>query len=505
MHTDLKIILQAESISKTFAGVQALQNVSLDIYAGQVNAVVGENGAGKSTLMKILSGVYQDYDGRLLLDGKSVVFTNPNEAQRHGVAIIHQELNLIPGLSAAENIFLGREPLDRWGLIDFASMNDHAATLLHRLKLDVDPRTPVNELRVGQQQVVEIAKALSLNARVIIMDEPTSAISDQEINVLFDLIRELTAQGTAVVYISHKLDELFRIGDRVTVLRDGKLIAAQPLAGLTQDDLVRMMVGRDVKEFFVKNHQSDEEKLLEVEELQLARKGRIIFRNVSFCLRRGEVLGIFGLMGAGRTELLETLFGLHPQSSRGMVRVNGRNVALDSPEQAIAAGISLAPEDRKADGLVLGMSVAENITLAFMEHVTRHGLIQRALEKKIADDLISRLGIKTPSARQIVENLSGGNQQKTVLAKWLARAPKILLLDEPTRGIDIKAKNEIYQTINELARSGLGIIMVSSELPEILAIADRILVLARGGIAGEFLQAKATEERLLKAAITGVH
>ncbi len=498
-------VLKAEGISKSFTGVKALKDISVEIYAGRVNAIVGENGAGKPTLMKILAGVYQDYEGQLYLDGRAASFANPREAQERGIAIIHQELNLIDGLSAAENIFLGREFLSRTGLIDYAAMNAEAERLLHRLGLEIDPRTPVGELRVGQQQIVEIAKALSLNARILIMDEPTSAVSDQEVEVLFALISELKRQGVAVVYITHKLDELFRIGDDVTVLRDGRLIASRPLRGLTQDDVVKMMVGRDLGGFFVKDHQPSGEILLRVENLSLEhpeRPGAYVFRNVSFDLKRGEVLGIFGLMGAGRTELLETLVGLHPNRSSGRILIQGREADIRSPEQAAAFGIGLAPEDRKADGLVLNMSVAENVTLASLQKAVRHGVIRSAAEQRLAEEYVQKLAIKTPSTRQIVENLSGGNQQKVVLAKWLAADPRVLLLDEPTRGIDVGAKNEIYRLINQLAKDGLGIIMVSSELPEILAIADRILVLARGGIAGEFIQSEATEEKLLKAAVT---
>lgn len=498
------ILFRAEHISKSFPGVRALDDVSVDIHAGQVNAIVGENGAGKSTLMKILSGVYQEYEGHLVLDGQPVSFASPKAAQEHGIAIIHQELNLIPHLNIAENVFLGREFHTRLGLIDDARMIKETRTLLQHLKLDVDPLTTIDELRVGQQQIVEIAKALSLNARIIIMDEPTSAISDSEVHVLFEMIRDLKSRGVAIVYITHKLDELFEIGDRVTVLRDGRMVDSRPLSGLAHDDIVRMMVGRDVEKFFVKEQIKSKAQMLRVRNLSLPHPQRpddFVIKDVSFEAKQGEVLGLFGLMGAGRTELLECMFGLHASKSSGDVFVEKKHVNLSSPQQAIQAGIALVPEDRKSEGLVLNMSVAENTSLATIEQTESFGFLNASRETQLAERFAKTLNIKTPSVLRSVETLSGGNQQKVVLAKWLATDPKVLLLDEPTRGIDINAKNEIYQLINSLAQSGLAIVFVSSELPEILAIADRILVLSQGRLSGEFLQDEATEEKLLKAAI----
>jgi ribose transport system ATP-binding protein len=498
------IVLQARGISKAFGGIKALDGVSLEIRVGKVNAIVGENGAGKSTLMKILSGVHREYEGQIVLDGKPVAFANPREAQDNGIAIIHQELNLIPYLSVAENVFLGREFVAATGLIDYGAMHTETTKILQRLDLHINPRTTVCSLRVGQQQVVEIAHALSLHARILIMDEPTSAISKHEIEVLFAMIRSLTAQGVAIVYITHKLDELFQIADTVTVLRDGKLVGSSPIDEVTHDDIVRMMVGRDMQDFFVKANAAKPQDVLGVRDVCLANPGRrddYVVDHVSFDVKAGEVLGLFGLMGAGRTELLETIFGLHPKSSSGSILLDGRKVDVKSPTGAIGLGIGFVTEDRKTEGLILEMSVAENINLASLEQTERFGFLSDSVGNRIARDYVKRLQIKTPSVKQIVENLSGGNQQKVVIAKWLVTNPRILLLDEPTRGIDINAKNEIYRLISELAKAGLAILMASSELPEVMAIADRIIVLSEGKQTAEFTSSTATEELIMKAAI----
>ena len=498
------IVLQAKSISKTFGGIKALDCVNLEVYKGQVNAIVGENGAGKSTLMKILTGIHQQYDGQIILDGHIITFANPKEAQKNGIAIIHQELNLIPYLSVAENVFLGREFISRLGLIDYKRMYGETRKLLERLDLHINPRIKVSSLRIGQQQIVEIAHALSLDSRIVIMDEPTSAISEHEIRVLFDLIRSLKAQGVAIVYITHKLDELFQIADSVTVLRDGKLVGSSSIEDVTHDDIVRMMVGRDIKDFFVKADAAKSEEVFSVRDMCLAhprRHGDYVVDHVSFTVKAGEVLGLFGLMGAGRTELLETIFGLHPKKSSGYIFLNGHQVKVNSPTDAINLGIGFITEDRKLEGLVLQMSVASSISLASLEQTERFGLLSATLETQLAQNYVERLRIKTPSVKQIVENLSGGNQQKVIIAKWLATNPRILLLDEPTRGIDVNAKNEIYRLVSELTQAGLAIVMVSSELPEIMAIADRIIVLSEGKQTAEFTLSQATEELIIKAAI----
>ena len=501
---DSGVLLAARGVSKSFPGVKALDGVGITVRRGRLNALLGENGAGKSTLMNILAGVFPPDEGEILLDGRSVRFNSPREAQQAGIAIIFQELNLIPHLSVAENIFLGREPLTPLGLIDYGRMNRDAKAVVEQLELDADPRTAIGRLRVGAQQVVEIAKAISFDSSVIIMDEPTSAITEQEIEVLFRLIRQLKQQGVGLIYITHKLDELPQIADDVTVLRDGRLIASEPFAGLTHERIIQLMVGRDLSELFPKTAAPIGKNVLEVSHVSLRhpeRAGDFVVRDVSFSVRRGEVVGLFGLMGAGRTELLQTIFGLHPHTSTGTIHVDGKRCDISSPTQAIEAGLALAPEDRKTDGLVLSMSVAENTSLASLDKTTQFGLLQPGRERELVGRFVERLAVKTPSLHQQVRNLSGGNQQKVVLAKWLATQPKVLLLDEPTRGIDVNAKQEIYAIVDELARSGLGVVMVSSELPEILAIADRILVLAEGRITAEFPRGEATEESILKAAL----
>ncbi|HAK78364.1 MAG TPA: D-xylose ABC transporter ATP-binding protein [Runella sp.] len=499
-------MLVAENITKRFSGVTALDNVCLELHEGKVNAILGENGAGKSTLMKILSGVYPTYEGQLLWNGRPVRFANTKEAQEAGIAIIHQELNLIPYLSITENIFLGQELETMWGTLDKKKMRQTTAELLQKLKLDVDPETQVNELKVGQQQLVEIAKALLLSPQVIIMDEPTSAITDQEVETLFDIINELKQENKTIAYISHKLDELFRIADRYIVLRDGKSIESGEMAGMNQDQLIQKMVGREI---FV--HQKPalsvpQEELLSVQDFSLKRSTKrpeLVLDDLSFTLKRGEILGIFGLMGAGRTELFEALFGLYPSLTTGTVRIEGKEVKITSPVEAVKAGLALVPEDRKRDGIVPIMDVKQNISLASLAyHVEKNGVLNTQAETELATKYIQELGIKTSSSGQLIKNLSGGNQQKAILGKWLATHPKILLLDEPTRGIDVHAKSEIYKLILQLAASGLGILMVSSELPEIFAVSDRVLVLSEGTLTLETPIENATEDKLLKAAIS---
>ncbi|MGI4869911.1 MAG: sugar ABC transporter ATP-binding protein [Janthinobacterium lividum] len=497
-------MLVAENITKRFAGVTALNGVCLEFAAGQVTAVIGENGAGKSTLMKILSGVYADYEGQIRLHGQPVRFASIREAQACGIAIIHQELNLVPYLSIAENLFLGRELLTSWGLLDQRRMRERTRELLARLRLDIAPDALVGSLKVGQQQVVEIAKALLVESQVIIMDEPTSAISESEVAVLFDLIRDLRRAGKAVVYISHKLDELFTIADCYVVLRDGHSIEAGPLPGTTPDELIRKMVGRDITLLRPPTVRPPAAPVLTVERLSLrhpTRPAEQVLKDLSFSVGKGEIVGLFGLMGAGRTELLETLFGLHPGRVGGRVGVEGQPTHFTSPRAAIAAGLALVPEDRKRDGLVLGLDVQANISLADLANVEQAGLLSRAKEAQLAQKYIAELRIKTSSERQETRTLSGGNQQKIVLSKWLATHPRLLLLDEPTRGIDINAKTEIYKLLLQLADAGLGILVASSELPEILAISDRILVLSEGRLTAEFTAADATENAILKAAI----
>jgi ribose transport system ATP-binding protein len=500
--SDSDVLIEARDICKSFPGVRALDNAQLTVRRGRLNALLGENGAGKSTLMNILSGVFPPDSGTILINGRSVSFRSPQAAQQAGISTIYQELNLVPELSVAENIFLGREPVNRVGLIDYRAMHDRSRTLLAQLELNLDPRTRVSRLRVGAQQIVEIVKAMSFDAQVLIMDEPTSAISDQEIELLFGLIRQLKQRGVGIVYITHKLDELTQIADDIAVFRDGKFIAEKPFRDVAHDEMVRLMVGRDVSQIDRKPSAIGTE-ALRVQNVSLPhpdRAGDFAVNDVSFTVRRGEILGLFGVMGAGRTELLQTLFGLHARSS-GDIFIAGRRIESSSPSESIRAGIALAPEDRKAEGLVLPMSVAENVSLSCLERTSRLGVLQADKERKLANNFVERLKIKTSSLRQRVRNLSGGNQQKVVISKWLAANPKVLLLDEPTRGIDVNAKREMYALIDELAQDGLAIVMASSELPEILALADRILVMADGRMAAEFTHSEATEEKLLAAAL----
>lgn len=495
-------MLVTKNITKKFPGVTALENVNLQIDAGKVTAIIGENGAGKSTLMKILSGVYADYEGQIIFKDKPVHFSGTAAAQQTGIAIIHQELNLIPYLTITENIFLGSEMTNVFGLLDKKGMHAKAKSLLQTLNLGVEPDTIVATLKVGQQQMVEIAKALLLDADLIIMDEPTSAITESEVETLFKVIEQLRKDNKAIVYISHKLNELFKIADNYIVLRDGKTIESGSMQSISHDELIKKMVGREIKPMQKEFANSDAKELLRLENICLTQKNKAGKLNkISFAVNSGEIIGIFGLMGAGRTELLETIFGLHPKACSGNIYVNGKKSVINKPSNAIQAGIVLLPEDRKKDGLVLGMEVKKNISLPCLEEVEATGFLNNKKESNLAKKHIQQLGIKTPSENQVTKNLSGGNQQKIVLAKWLERNPKVLLLDEPTRGIDVNAKNEMYKLMQELVSKGMGIIMVSSELTEILTVSNRILVMAEGEITAEIPAKEATEDNVLKAAI----
>lgn len=498
-------MLAVENITKRFPGVIALNNVCMELHPGKVNAILGENGAGKSTLMKILSGVYCEYEGRILFKDNEVKFSSIKDAQACGIAIIHQELNLIPYLTIRENIFLGRELINSWGFLDKAGMNRQTKALLERLKLGVDPDTLIADLKVGQQQIVEIAKALLTDAEVIIMDEPTSAISDKEVEVLFTIIDDLKKANKTIAYISHKLDELYKIADRYIVLRDGYTIESGDMQGMTNDRLIQKMVGREINIIRKQTDDKTERKeILRLENVSVkhpTKKGELLLKNISFSVGKGEIVGIFGLMGAGRTELMETIFGMYAKQTIGNLFIDGEKVPFASPKDAIKAGLALVPEDRKKDGLVLGLDVRTNISLTKLDDLLSGGLLSESKESELAKKYIGELKIKTPNDKQAAKNLSGGNQQKIVLAKWLAKGPKVLMLDEPTRGIDVGAKNEIYKLILQLAEQGLGIIVVSSEMPEILAISDRILVLAEGALTAEIPISEANENTILKAAI----
>ncbi|MCZ6820545.1 MAG: sugar ABC transporter ATP-binding protein [Calditrichaeota bacterium] len=485
-----------EHIGKVFPGVIALDDVQFELCQGKVHILLGENGAGKSTLMKILSGAYQKTAGRILLEGADIEIKSPGHAQALGISIIYQELNLVPYLSAGENIFLGREPTKIPGVVDFGELYGKAQMLLDGLGVEINAKTPVAELGIAQQQMVEVAKALSLDARILIMDEPTSSLTEQEIGQLFAAIRKLRDKGVAIVYISHRMEELFEIGDRVTVLRDGRYVGTHKLSDISKDELVQMMVGRQLTQQYPKRSASIGEEVLRVE--NLAVKGKL--NNISFSLRKGEVLGIAGLLGSGRTELARAIFGLERIAS-GSIHVKKKMRKIRSPQKAIDLGIGFLTEDRKMQGLVMLLSVKENISLPSVARLSRFGVMNTAEETEAAQRFVNDLRIKTPSLEQKVMFLSGGNQQKVVLSKWLCSHAEILIFDEPTRGVDVGAKVEIYELMNELTAKGVGIIMISSELPEILGMSDRILVMAQGTIAGQFLSAEANQEKILHCAL----
>jgi ribose transport system ATP-binding protein len=500
-------VLEVRRVSKEFPGVRALQDVSLRLRAGRLLALLGENGAGKSTLMNILAGVFAPDSGQVLIDGDPVELANPRDANMRGIAAIFQELSLIPNLTVAENVYLAREPRTRLGLVDRGKMNRDTQALLARMELSVAPDVPVSTLRVGQRQVIEIARALSINARFLIMDEPTSALSQLETQALFRLIADLKHAGVGIIYITHKFEELAKIGDDVAVLRDGKLVAESLLGALTHDAIVRLMVGRKPSATqSCRRRRVPGRELLRVGNASLphpSRPGDFLVRDVRIHVAYGEVVGIFGLMGAGRTELLETLFGLHSARADIELMVDGNAVRFGSPTQAIAAGLALAPEDRKRDGLVLDMGSRSNASLVCLRNAQRWGLLSRDREGALVEPLLRRFNFRGPSLEDPVRTLSGGNQQKVILAKWLSNRPQVLLLDEPTRGIDVNAKNEIYGLIDELADNGLAVIMVSSELPEILTLSDRIIVMREGRKTAELLREDATPEVLMRAALPG--
>jgi len=501
-------LLEASGISKNFGGIAALTDVRFDLLRGEVHALMGENGAGKSTLMKILSGVYSTYDGEVRLDGQPVAFASVRQAEAAGVAIIHQELNLVAELSVADNIFLGREPRIAGLVIDRRASRLAARQLLDRLGIDLDPEARVGTLRVGEQQLVEIAKALSLDARILIMDEPTSALSPAECERLFRIVRQLAADGVAVVYISHRLDEVMQLADRVTVFRDGRHVLTKPIGELSQDAIISAMVGREMLAADYGEATSRGEIVLSARNLTLSkphRRGwRDVLKGVSFDLHAGEILGIGGLLGSGRTEILESLFGVSRGRSGGEIDLWGRPVDIRSPREARRLGLALVTEDRKSQGLHLDASITDNVALPLVSRLAAFGLRSFAAEKGLARDAVKSLGIRCSGIEQPAGRLSGGNQQKVVIGKWLATRPKILLLDEPTRGIDVGAKREIYDLIFRLAREdGLAIVVVSSELPELLLLSDRILVMSEGRQRGILQRAEASEEKIMQLAAPG--
>lgn len=485
-----------KDIDKSFPGVHALDHVNLEVKKGEVHALMGENGAGKSTLMKVLTGIYSKDSGSITYEGKEVTFTNPREAQAAGIVIVHQELNMMNHLTVAQNIFIGREMMNG-KLINDKKMNEEAKKLFERLNIDIDPAETMGNLTVGKQQMCEIAKAISHEAKVIIFDEPSAALTEAEIEQLFKIIRDLREKGLGIVYISHRMDEIKVITDRVTVMRDGAYVGTLITKESTKDDIINMMVGRVIYEEpkTESNVKKDAPVVLRVEHLNA---GKMV-RDVSFELHKGEILGFSGLMGAGRTETARALFGADPKDS-GEIFVNGKKVEIKTPQDAVEHGIGYLSEDRKRYGIVVGKSVAENSTMATMEQFVKGIFINKKKENEVALKYVKSLKTKTPSVDQLVVNLSGGNQQKVVIAKWLVRNCDILIFDEPTRGIDVGAKSEIYHLMNELVEEGKSIIMISSEMSEVLRMSDRIIVMCEGRKTGELDISEATQEKIMHAA-----
>lgn len=488
-------IVELSGVTKEFPGVLALNNVNFNLKSGEVLALLGENGAGKSTLMKILSGVYTRDTGTMKVFGDEVSDMNPKKAQELGIAIIHQELNMCQHLTVAENIFLGREETKGDVLLN-KSMVKQAREILNKLNIDIDPNTILEDLAVSKQQMVEIAKALSTNAKILIMDEPTSALTSKEIDDLFRIIKQLKAEGCGIVYISHRLEELEHIVDRVTVLRDGQYITSLDFTPDALEEIITHMVGREIKEKFPRVECTRGKKILEVKDLNA---GKMV-RDVNFDVYEGEIIGIAGLMGAGRTETTRAIFGVDAKDS-GQIILDGKEVVIHKPEDAIKAGIVLAPEDRKKDGLCTKLSIRENIALSNLDILcNKLGIVNRKKEKEMIDKAVGNLRIKLPNAEVNAASLSGGNQQKVVVGKWLARNSRVVIFDEPTRGIDVAAKVEIYHLMNELKKEGIGVVFVSSEMPEVLGVSDRVIVMCDGRITGELMTKEATQDKILKYA-----
>ncbi|RHR63973.1 sugar ABC transporter ATP-binding protein [Ruminococcus sp. AF17-12] len=500
----MEYVLELKNIYKSFPGVKVLEDVTLQVRPGEVHALMGENGAGKSTLMKILMGIYKADQGSIFLEGKETVIHGPKDAMSKGISMIHQELNTVLDMEVAENVFVGRELLkkgfEKLKIVDIARMREETGKYFREMNIDIDPRAKMRTLSVAEMQLVEIVKAISLNSRIIVMDEPTSAITEKEATVLFAQIERLKKQGVAIIYISHKMDEIFRISDTITVLRDGQWIGTKPAKELDNDMLIKMMVGRELTDIYPKDPVEIGDVILEVKNLSRGKK----VRDASFSLRKGEVLGIAGLVGAGRSELVETIFGLYPKTG-GQIFLHGKEVHIKSAADAIKNKMALITEDRKQTGLNLIVSVKENIASVSIGKLSNHGIVNDKKINEVSEKYIKELKIKTPDGNAIVGNLSGGNQQKVVLAKWLLDEPDIIIFDEPTRGIDIGAKRDIYLLINNLAKEGKAVIVISSEMAEVMGICDRILVMAEGRINGEVRREEFSQEVIMGYAsnITG--
>jgi len=492
---DDKYILEVKNLSKRFPGVLALDKTQLKVRPGEVHALLGENGAGKSTLMKCILGMYKPDGGEIYFDGRRVTINNTSEALKIGISMIHQEISLVQHRTIAENIWIGREP-GRFGILNWKALYKKAEEMLERLELDLNPKTIVGKLSVAGMQMVEIARAISYDSRVIIMDEPTSALMDNEVNKLFKIIHDLKSKGIAIIYISHKMDEIFKIADRVTVFRDGQYVGEEDIGNVDEQKLVSMMIGREINQIFPKIQVPIGDVAFEVK--NLSRKG--VFQDISFQVRKGEILGVSGLMGAGRSEIMQAIFGIE-RIDEGAIYLDGERLRIHSPKDAIKKGIGMVTEDRKLLGLVTCRSVRENITYASLDELSNWIFTNVTNENNASGDMIRMLDIKTPSQRQRVGALSGGNQQKVIVANWLLTKPKVLILDEPTRGIDVGAKSEIHKLMCKFAQDGMAIIMISSEMPEILGMSDRIIVMHEGRTKAEFNREDATQEKILASAM----
>jgi rhamnose transport system ATP-binding protein len=492
-------ILELKDITKRFSGVEVLHEVPFTLRRGEVHALLGENGAGKSTLVKVMTGVHHADEGEMLLDGVQVVFNDTRESRQAGIAAIYQELSLFPDLDVAENIFVGRQPTTRGGRIDWRKLYAEADKLLRSLGVHLDLKHKARSLTIAQQQMVEIARAFSINARILIMDEPTSSLTLNEVADLFRIVRRLRDEGTAIIFISHRLEELFELADRVTVLRDGAYVDTRELKDVTRDDLIRMMVGRKITNLFPKQDVEAGKVVLQVD--HLTREGA--FNDISFELREGEILGMAGLVGAGRTNVARALFGVEPASS-GTIQLHGEEVRMRSPQQAIALGLAYVPEDRQLHGLIPSMNITANISLPMLPRYARRGWLRDTVERAAAFNAAIQMEVRANSIWQRARELSGGNQQKVVLAKWLSTKPAILILDEPTRGIDVGTKAAVHALMSKLAAEGMAILMISSELPEVLGMSDRIIVMHEGHLTGHFTREEATQEKIISAATQAV-
>lgn len=488
-----KILLEMNHIRKEFPGVLALKDVSFQLHAGEVHALLGENGAGKSTLIKILGGIYSSDAGEIVIDGNIATINSVQDAQKYGISVIHQELVLVPHMTVAENIYLGREPLLRKSrFVDFREMNEAAKQILDSFELDIKPENEVSDLTIAQQQMVEIIKALSFNAKILVMDEPTSSLSEKDVDFLFENIQKLKKANVGIIYISHRMSELKQIADKITVIRDGEYIGTRDSTTTTNDELIAMMVGRQLTNYYTRTFGNPAEKVLEVKNLSAGK----LLKDVSFHLNSGEILGFAGLVGAGRSEVMRCIFGVDPIDS-GEIFVNGEKVSINNPQEATRMGIALVPESRKKEALFPDQSVMFNITIKSLDDFIRGVRVNHGKEESISTEFVDKMAIKTPTLDQIVANLSGGNQQKVVIGRWLATSPKILIMDEPTRGVDVGAKAEIYAIMNELVKEGVAIIMISSELLEVINMSDRVVVMSNGRITGRLSREGLTQEKIM--------